>query len=165
MRPRRQGPALLWGPATSPLARLTMSQPPTALRPGDIVIPLRSLSMQCSLLTGCITAGTLLYRARLPILAIVGGIALAGLVGMTAGWIFARAYFPARPGHVFVVRRGRSALPLTLRAALIPSVILGVLVAATITLLGYSPFGTGLLVGTVVAASFGCVVGSCSALV
>jgi len=142
-----------------------MNQPPTALSPGDMVISLRSLSMQCSLLTGCITAGTLLYRARLSVLPVVGGIAVAGLVGMAAGWIFARAYFPARPGHVFVVRRGRSALPLTLRAALIPSLTLGVFAAVTITLLGFSPLGTGLLIGTVVAASVGCVFGSGSALV
>jgi hypothetical protein len=142
-----------------------MNQYPTALRPGDTVIHLRYLSMQCSLVTGCITAGILLYRARLSGLQIVTGLAVAALVGIGIGSIFARTFFPVRPGHVFVVRRERSALPLTLRAALIPSLIAAVSAAVTITLLGLSPLGAALLIGAVVATSVGCLFGSGSALV
>jgi hypothetical protein len=142
-----------------------MNERPTTLRSGDTVISLRYLSTQCSLVAGCITAGILLYRARLSGLQIGAGVALAALGGIGIGWIFARAYFPARPGHVFVVLRERNALPLTLRATLIPSLILSISAAVTITLVGLSPLGAGLLVGTVVAISVGCLIGTASALV
>jgi hypothetical protein len=142
-----------------------MNQRPTTLRPGDTVISLRYLSVQCPLITGCITAGILLYRAGLSSLQIVAGVALAALGGIAIGWIFSRTYFPARPGHVFVVRRESSALPLTLRAALIPSVVLGASAAATMALLGLSPLRAGLLVATGVATLVGCLIGSASALV
>jgi hypothetical protein len=142
-----------------------MNQRPTTLRSGEAVVSLRYLSMQCPMVTGCITAAILLYRAGLPGLQILAGVVPAALGGVAVGWIFARTCFPVRPGHVFVVRRERRALPLTLGAALIPSVILGAAAAVSIAVLGLSPLGAGLVVGTVVATSVGCLIGSASALV
>ena len=153
------------GRSASSLARIAMNERPTALRPGDMVISLRHVSIVCALVTGCITVGMLLYRAGMSGLLIFAGIALGALGGIGTGWTFSRKFHPARPGHIFVVRQGRSALPLTLGAALIPSLLTAFLAVTVIAALGFSPLGAGLLVGSLVATSIACVIGSGSALI
>ena len=96
---------------------------------------------------------------------IFAGAALGALGGIGAGGVLARARYRAQPGHAFVVRRGRRALPLTPGAALVPSLIVGLGSAAVIAALGFSRLGTGLLVGAVVVTLVGCVIGAGSALV
>jgi hypothetical protein len=142
-----------------------MNEHPTTLRPGDTVVSLRHLSIECALVTGCITAGILLYRAGLSSSYVIAEIAAGSFGGFGAGSILARILFPVQPGHVFVVRRARNALPLTLRAALVPFIITAFCAVAIIAAVGLSPLSTGLLVGTLVAVLIGCVIGCASALV
>lgn len=142
-----------------------MNERPTTFHPGDTVISLRHVSIECALVTGCVTAGILLYRAGLSGLYVSAGAGAGGLGGFGAGSILARILFPARPGHVFVVRRERRALPLTLRAGLVPSIITALCAVAVIAAVGLSSLCTGLLVGCLAAISIGCVIGCASALV
>jgi hypothetical protein len=142
-----------------------MNEPLTKFRPGEWVISLSYLSRACSFLTGGITVAILLYRAKVSGLHIFAGGALGAISSLGAGGLFARVFYPVRPGHMFVVRRMPSALPMTLTAALIPSLSMGLLSAAVAANLGYTPLNTGIFLGALVATSIGGLIGSGSALI
>jgi hypothetical protein len=135
------------------------------LQPGDTVIAVGYLSMMSSLVTGAITVGMLLHHVGASWPRISGGVIMGAIGGAGSGSMFARTFFPARPGHMFVVRRESSALPLTLRATLIPCLVTALCAATVMAQMDLSPWGTGLVIGTVIAVLVGSAMGSASALV
>lgn len=73
--------------------------------------------------------------------------------------------FPSASGTLFVVRAGKAAVPLTLQAALVPSVLIGLGFSFAIALVGGAPlWPEPLLSGAVVALAVGLLFGLGAAL-
>jgi hypothetical protein len=136
------------------------------LKPGDIVVPLATLATQCGAISGAIAAGIALGRLKsswsFALLGALGGAAL----GFCVGWAVGRLLFPAISGNVFVVRAGAAALPLTLRASLVASVLAGLgLSVGSAFFFGAAVWPSAVLSGAAVAIAVGLFFGLGAALV
>lgn len=141
-----------------------MSGSLSPLKPGDAIVPLAALAARSAAISGALSIAFLLWRAdlhwALVLLGLVAGAIAAGLLGIGIG----RKAFPATAGQVFVVLAGRSALPLTLRAAVVPAVIAVVAVNVAGSLLVGAPLLFAVLASAPVAVLVGVVFGYGSAL-
>jgi len=110
------------------------------------------------------------YRLRLYLLNSSWVLTIAGflsgvIAGGFIGWVVGRLLFPASSGQIFLVRAGRAALPLTLRATMVPAVLAGVGLSIVISLFFGAPlWPLAVLSGTVIAVTVGLLFGLSSAL-
>ncbi len=102
--------------------------PNATLNPGDKVVDLAGLLRSCAMVTGALTLPLALWILEQSIVWILAAVVAGGVVGILLGAVLGRAFFPAREGHVFVVKLGPGALPLALKAALNGGVCAGVLI-------------------------------------
>jgi len=143
-----------------------MSESPSPFKAGDAVVPLAPLSRQCGAIAGAISVGIVLGRGNASWWLIALGVVVGLMVGLLAGKALGHALTPASaPGQVLVVLAGRTALPLTLRAALIPAALVGLgLSAATAFAFGTPMWPDALLAGLSTAVAVGLIFGLGSAL-
>lgn len=98
------------------------------LHPGDKVVDLAGLVRSSAMVTGAITLPLALWMLEQDVVWIVAAIVAGGIVSFLLGTLLGRLFFPAREGHVFVVKLGPGALPLALKAGLNGGVCTGILV-------------------------------------
>ena len=106
-----------------------------ALNPGDKVVDLAGLVRSSAMITGAITLPLALWMLEQDAIWIVVAIVAGGVVGVVLGALLGRVFFPAREGHVFVVKLGPGALPLALKASLNGGVCTGILIGLSSPLL------------------------------
>ncbi|MBD9391872.1 hypothetical protein [Acidovorax sp. ACV01] len=135
------------------------------LKPGDAVVPLANLAIQCGSISGAASVGLVLSRLNSAWGPMFIGALAGAFVGAAIGWALGRLWFPASSGQVFVVRAGRSALLLTLRAALAPALLagIGLSILAAVSF-GASAWPYAVLSGAMVAVAVGLLFGLGSAL-
>lgn len=139
---------------------------PSQLKPGDTVIPLAGLCITVAIICGAVNSAIVTWNFN-PIwwLTIV-----AFFVGAVLSWVIAKVasslVYPASPDNVCVVKAGASALPKTIAAAMMGSVV-GLLICG----LGYAfIIGGSALVTSVgvplifISVIIGCLWGVLSAL-
>ena len=143
-----------------------MTDSPSPFKPGDAVVPLAALSRQCGGIAGAVSVGIVLGRGNASWWLIALGVVMGLVVGLLAGKALGHLLIPASaPGQVLVVRAGRSALPLTLRAALIPAALVGLGLSAAAAFAFGTPMWPGaLLTGLSTAIAIGLIFGLGSAL-
>jgi hypothetical protein len=136
-----------------------------SLHPGDHVVPLAALSIQCATFASASSLGGVLFRGNASGVWIMSGILIGAVVGFATGWLFGRVFYPAARDNVLVVRVGRSALTKTLPAAFAPSAIgsLAVAIVAAATL-GAPTIAVAVIVAAITSTSVACIFGFGSAL-
>lgn len=136
-----------------------------SLTTGDIVVPLAPLSTQCAAISGSLATGLGLYFASNSWVLIAVGLLVGAVSGAVMGKLLGWVMFPSASGTLFVVRAGKAAVPLTLQAALVPSVLIGLGFSLAIALVGGAPlWPEPLLSGAVVALAVGLLFGFGAAL-
>ena len=96
---------------------------PSSLKPGDTVIPLKVLCVTAAIVCGAINSAVVTWNFNhtwwLTIVSFfVGAILSWGIAKMASSFVY-----PAPPDDVLVVKAGTSALPKTIVAAIIGSVV------------------------------------------
>ena len=127
------------------------------LKSGDKVVDLAGLVRSSAMITGAITLPLALWMLGQDVVWIVAALVAGGVVGFLLGALLGRMFFPARDGHVFVVKLGPGALPLALKAALNGGVCTGILIGLLSPLVLSNVAKVTLLVGlgTVVGILWG----------
>ena len=100
----------------------------TTWRSGDKVVDLAALTRSSAMFTGAITLPLALWLLDQDVIWIVAGLVAGGALGLVLGALLGRLFFPAREGHVLVVKLGPDALPLALKAGLNGGVCAGILI-------------------------------------
>lgn len=110
------------------------------LKPGDTVVVLAYVSRTAGAAAAGIAAPLCVFLAGsgfvVALCAFLGGCVVGYVVGLFMG----RAMFPASKGNLLVVKVGRSAIPWTLKAAILPAVVASLLGATgTLLMIGGDP--------------------------
>lgn len=99
-----------------------------ALKSGDKVVDLAGLTRSSAMISGAITLPLALWMLEKSVVWIAAAVVAGGVFGFLLGALLGRMFFPAREGHVFVVKLGPGALPLALKAGLNGGVLAGILI-------------------------------------
>lgn len=129
---------------------------PTPLQPGEKVIALAATALVAGALAAFAASLCLAWSSELSLGPALGLITASTIVGMFFGALAGRLMFPAGRGHLRVIRAGRSALPTTLRATIVPGLLGALLSLASAWFLAGVPpspllVGVALLPALVVA--------------
>lgn len=133
------------------------------LNPGDKVVDLAGLARSSAMITGAITLPLALWMLEQNVVWIVAAFVAGGVFGFVLGALLGRMFFPAREGHVFVVKLGPGALALALKAGLNGGVCAGILIGVLSPLMLSETANLPLLVG--VGATIGILWGTFSAYI
>jgi len=105
------------------------------LKPDGNVIPLFALATQASTFAGASALSSMFNCVDLSGWWAFAGVLFGAGIGLASGVVFGRLVFPASSGNAVVVRAGSAALPKTLFAALVPSLIVGAGIAVVTSLI------------------------------
>jgi hypothetical protein len=111
---------------------------PQGLKSGNVVIDLRALGRTSGAVAGAIasvaTIWIISYSVLYVMIAIVGG----GILGYLIGMQISRWLFFVPKGSVVVVKKGKHAIPTTLRASLPPALASTLICSIAIGMLAHS---------------------------
>ncbi len=141
---------------------------PSQLNPGDTVIPLAGHLVSASVFSGAINSSIVMWKYNhtwwLSLAAFIIGAILCWFIAKNIG----KFVFPTeKEGDVFVVKAGASALPLTLKSAIIGSIVALIICGYAFALIlgGSELMASTWLIVTIVSVVVGGLGGVLSALV
>ena len=141
-----------------------MNSDPSPFKSGATVVPLAALATQCAAISSAASIAFLLARVHSSWGIVFFGLLTGALAGGLIGRGIGRRVFLASTGEVFVALAGRSALPLTLRAALIPAILAAVVLNVAVALFVGAPLWSSAIVSVAFAVPVGLFFGFGSAL-